>query len=206
MKKLLRSSLFIGAALLGVSSLGAGITTKAATTPPTPLTSDASADITPGTITLDTVPGGGTTGTPGILFGTVAADAGDTTYKSTQISSDLHVTDSGNGSGWSVTVADSPFTDGTGDTLKGAALSLDDSATPGIKADAADNVSALPTFTADTALSASPSTVLSAAPKAGVGAYTTSYNSTDASLAVPAGNVGGSYSSTLTWTLANAPS
>jgi hypothetical protein len=205
MKKLLRNSLFIGAALLGVSSLGAGITTKAATTA-TPLTSDASADITPGTITLDTVPGGGSSTTSGILFGTVAADAGDTTYKSTQISSDLHVTDSGNGSGWAVTVADSPFTDTAGDTLKGAVLSLDDSANPAIKADATDNVSALPTFTADTTLSASPSTVLSAAPKAGVGAYTTTYNGTDASLAVPAGNIGGSYSSTLTWTLSNAPS
>ena len=40
----------------------------------------------------------------------------------------------------------------------------------------------------------------------GIGAYTATYNPTDASLMVPAGNAGGSYSSTLTWTLSNAPS
>lgn len=210
MKKILKNSLFIGAALLGIGSLGAaGITAKAAdttTTPPAPLKSNASADITPGTITLDTVPGGGSTGTPGILFGTVAADAGDTSYKSTQISSDLHLTNPGNSSGWSITVADSPFTDTDGDTLKGAALSLSDTATPALTADATDNVSALPTFSTVTNLSASPSTILSAPAKAGVGAFTTKFNSTDATLSVPAGNIGGSYISTLTWTLSNAPS
>lgn len=202
MKKLIKASLFIGAALL---SLGSGSVAYAATTPQT---STSTADLTPGTITLDSVPGGSTssTDTGGITFGTVASSASDTSYKSTGISSALHVTNPGQATGWAVTVSNSDFTDASGGTLKGAVLSLDSTKTPAISADAADNVSALPTFDASLALSSAPVAIASAPAGAGVGAYTASYNSGDASLSVPAGNVGGSYTSTLTWTLSNAPS
>ena len=209
MKKLLKNSLLIGAAILGIGSVGAGgIVTKAATTTPAPETSTSTADLTPGTITLDSVPGGSTsTTTPGgIDFGTVASSASDATYKSTSISSDLHVTNPGEPTGWSVSVADSAFSNATGGSLKGAVLSLADSKSPALTADATDNVSALPTFNPTIALSTAPATVVDAAAGDGVGAYTATYNTGDASLMVPAGNVGGSYSSTLTWTLSNAPS
>lgn len=197
MKRILKNSLLIGAAVLGVSSVGIGSSVvKAATTPPT---TNVSADITPGTITLDSE--------PAINFGTVASSASDTTYKSTAMTGDLHVTNPGEATGWSVSVADSPFTDTTSsNTLKGAVLSLDDSTTAPLKADATDNVSALPTFNGALTLSGTASNILNAPAGAGIGAYTASYGNTDASLMVPAGNAGGSYSSTLTWTLSNAPS
>lgn len=204
MKKILRNSLLVGAALLGIGSFGfESISTKAATTPAT-TTSKAGAVITPGTISLDSVPGATASGvaTPGIDFGTVPSSAGDVTYKSTAIASDLHVTNPGQGTGWSVSVADSPFTDGT-NTLKNAQFSFTDASA--VKADATDNVSTLPTFSGSVLVSSAPVTVLNAATGTGVGAYTASYGATDASLLVPAGNIGGSYSSTLTWTLSDAP-
>ncbi len=199
MKRILKSSLLISAALLGVSSVG-GVVASAATTVP-PLTSTASADITPGTITLDSV--------PGVSFGSTTAglpsNASDFTYTSTAIASDLHVSDPGNASGYSVTVADTPFTSSstTSSTLKGAALSFTDAAA--ITADSKNNVSTAPTFTGSLPISATPAEVLNAPVGEGVGAYTAAYGATDASLFVPAGNIGGSYSSTLTWTLSNAP-
>lgn len=206
MKKLLRSSLLIGAAALGLGSIGVGgLVAKAATTP-APEQSTAAATLTPGTITLDTVPGAESTGstTPGISFGTVASSAADATYASTAISSDLHVTNPGEPTGWSVSVADTPFTDSSGGTLKGAQLSFADPDT--VSADAKNNVSALPTFSPNISLTSAPVAVLNAPAGDGVGAYTADYAPTSASLFVPAGNVGGSYSSTLSWTLSNAPS
>lgn len=193
MKKLVRNSMLVGAAVLGIGSLGA--VAQAATTPATSVTSKATADITPGTITLDSA--------PGVNFGTVASSASDDTYTSTAISSDLHITDPGNASGYSVTVADSSFKAHGGGALKNAALSFADATA--ISADAKDNVSTAPTFKGSLAISDKPATVLNAKAGEGVGAYTADYGAGDASLEVPAGNIGGSYSSTLTWTLANAP-
>ena len=185
MKKLLKNSLLISAAILGIGSVGAGgIVAKAATTTAPPETSTSTADLTPGTITLDSVPGGSTsTTTPGgIDFGTVASSASDATYKSTSISSDLHVTNPGEPTGWSVSVADSAFSNATGGSLKGAVLSLADSKSPALTADASDNVSTLPTFSPTLSLSTAPVTVVDAAAGDGIGAYTATYNPTDASL------------------------
>lgn len=194
---MLKNSLLIGAAILGIGSIGAGgLEAKAATT--TPPTTSATATITPQPVMLKSE--------PGIAFGTVDSSADDITYKSTAITGGLQVANPGEPTGWSVSVADSPFTAGTGGaTLKNAQLSVADSSTTPVKADDADNVSTLPTFTGTTPISSAPVTVLNAAAGAGVGSFTASYEPTDASLAVPAGNIGGSYSSTLTWTLANAP-
>lgn len=194
MKKLVRNSMLVGAAVLGIGSLGA--VAQAATTP-APVTSTATADITPGTITLSSA--------PGFQFGTVAASANDISYTSTSTSGVLDIADAGTGTGYTVTVAASPFTATGGAALKNAQLILDNKEATPIKADDADNVSTPPTLVANLTLSSSPVTVLSAAAGSGVGAYTGTYGATDASLKVPAGNIGGSYSSTLTWTLANAP-
>lgn len=195
MKKLVRNSMLVGAAVLGIGSLGA--VAQAATTPASPVTSTATADITPGKITLSSA--------PSFQFGTVAASANDISYTSTSTSGILDIADAGTGTGYTVTVAASPFTATGGAALKNEQLLLDNKETDPIKADDADNVSTPPTLVAKLSLSSSPVTVVSAAAGSGVGAYTGKYGSTDASLKVPAGNIGGSYSSTLKWTLANAP-
>lgn len=191
MKRLLKNSLYIGAGTL---------VTKAATTPTTTTTpGTASATLTPGTIAIKSA--------PSIAFGTVASSADDTTYASTSFTSGLQVANPGEPTGWSVTLADSPFTTATtgGVTLKGAALSLADSVTGPVTADDTDNVSTLPTFTGTTPISSAPTTILNAAAGDGVGSFTAKYDATDAALRVPAGNIGGSYTSDLTWTLSNAP-
>ncbi|WP_334333268.1 MULTISPECIES: WxL domain-containing protein [unclassified Companilactobacillus] len=195
MKKLLRNSLLLGAAVLGVGSVGSVV--DAATTTPTPVSSSATADITPGTISLSSA--------PSFSFGTVPASADDATYTSTSVTGDIALADAGSGAGYTVSVAASPFTATDGSSLKNAQLSLDNNVTTPVKAVDADNVSTPPTLIANLTLSNSPVNVLSAASGSGVGAYTASYADGDALLKVPAGNIGGSYSSTLTWTLSNAP-
>lgn len=199
MKRLLRNSLYIGAALLGLGSLGAStLVTKAATTPTTSTTPEtASATLTPGTIMIKSA--------PSIAFGTVASSADDTSYTSTSFTSALQVANPGEPTGWSLTLADSPFTTAAtgGLTLKGAALSLTDT-TP-VTADDSDNVSSLPTFTGSTSVTSVPATILNAPAGGGVGSFTAKFGSADATLRVPAGNIGGSYTSNLTWTLSNAP-
>ncbi|WP_436645135.1 WxL domain-containing protein [Latilactobacillus sakei] len=198
MKKLVRNSMLVGAVVLGIGSLGT--VAQAATTPASPVPSTSStttADITPGKITLSSA--------PSFQFGTVAASANDISYTSTSTSGNLDIADAGTGTGYTVTVEASPFTATGGAELKNAQLSLDNKETDPIKADDVDNVSTPPTLVAKLSLSSSPVTVVSAAAGKGVGAYTGTYGSTDASLKVPAGNIGGSYSSTLTWTLGNAP-
>ncbi|WP_436644922.1 WxL domain-containing protein [Latilactobacillus sakei] len=198
MKKLVRNSMLVGAVVLGIGSLGT--VAQAATTPASPVPSTSStttADITPGKITLSSA--------PSFQFGTVAASANDISYTSTSTSGILNIADAGTGTGYTVTVEASPFTATGGAELKNAQLLLDNKETDPIKADDVDNVSTPPTLVAKLSLSSSPVTVVSAAAGKGVGAYTGTYGSTDASLKVPAGNIGGSYSSTLTWTLGNAP-
>jgi len=195
MKKLLRNSLMLGAAFLGIGSFE-GVA-QAATTA-TPSTSTATADITPGTITIgSTVPGFG--------FGTVASSANDVTYTSATETGDLEVFNPGNASGYTVTLADSPFTATGGGTLTGEKLVFTDSvATPTTAVDA-DNVSTIPVLSKTLSVTGAPATILSAPAGGGVGDFKTTYDPTDAALSVPAGNIGGSYSSTLTWTLNNAP-
>lgn len=201
MRKLLKNSLLLGGLILGIGSVGAGgYVAKAATTPTSTTTpATATATITPGTITIKSA--------PSVTFGTVSSSADDVSYLSTGFTNGLQVSNPGEPTGWTVSLSDTPFTDGTtgGATLKGAGLSLYDSETAPVAADDADNVSTLPTFTAKTAVSGAPVTILNAAAGAGVGSFTTTYGKNDATLSVPAGNVGGSYTSDLSWTLSNAP-
>lgn len=206
MKKILKNSLFIGAALLGVGSLGAGgLVAKAAdttssVTPGPPTTTSATATLTPGTITIKSA--------PGIAFGTVASSADDTNYTSTTFSAPLTVADQGQATGWTVTLADSAFASTTtgGPTLTNAKLTVGNSAkAPAVTAADADNTSAAPLLTSPLSVSGTPATVFKAGAGQGVGTYGATYGSGDANLYVPAGDIGGSYTSTLTWTLSNAP-
>lgn len=190
MKKILRNSLLLGAAVLGFSSVGSVV--EAA-----PVDSSATADITPGTISLSSA--------PSFSFGTVPASANDATYTSTSVTGNISLADAGSGTGYTVTVSATPFTATDGSSLKSSQLLLDNTVTTPVTAVDADNVSTPPTLVSSLTLSSSPVTVLSAASGSGVGAYTATYANGDASLKVPAGNIGGSYSSTLTWTLSATP-
>lgn len=197
MKKLVRNSMLVGAAVLGIGSLGT--VAQAATTPeqaPEPQTSTASANITPGGITLSA---------PSFQFGTVAASANDTSYTSTSTGY-LKIANAGNGAGYTVTVTASSFKAEGGAALKNAQLILNNNEA-NLSNDDTNNVSKLPTpVTSELKLiTSSPVTVLSAAAGEGVGAYTKAYSGNDVHLEVPAGNIAGKYTSTLTWTLGNAP-
>jgi len=196
MKKLLRNSLMIGAAVLGIGSFGT--IAEAATTTPTPSTSTATANITPGTITIGTT-------VPGFDFGTVASSANDITYTSASETGDLEVFNPGNASGYTVTVADSPFTATGGGTLTDEKLAFNDSVTTPTAPVDTDNFSTPPVLTKTLSITSAPATILSAPAGTGVGDFKTTYSAKDATLSVPAGNIGGSYSSTLPWTLNNAP-
>ncbi|MFD1418654.1 WxL domain-containing protein [Companilactobacillus keshanensis] len=199
-----------GFAALGALALAlpAGlITAKAATTGSTAVTTTTASSPSPlakstdvglqqtGSLALDSA--------PNISFGTQPLAVGKTTYTSSTFDSTLHVTNPGFPSGWSVSVADSGFADATSKApLKGATLSLE---APTIAADDSTNQSTPPTTVSPIAVSSAASTVVDATAGEGIGAYTGTFASGDASLYVPAGNIGGSYTSTLTWSLLDAP-
>ncbi|WP_125713910.1 WxL domain-containing protein [Companilactobacillus kedongensis] len=173
-------------------------TTVTATTPtsPSPLTKSTDVGLQQtGSLTLDSA--------PDISFGTQPLSVGKTTYTSSAFDSTLHVTNPGFPSGWSVSVAGSGFADATSKApLKGATLSLE---APTIAADDSTNQSTPPTTVSPVTVSSAASTLVNATAGEGIGAYTGTFTAGDASLYVPAGNIGGSYTSTLTWSLLDAP-
>lgn len=180
------------------------LTVKAATTAPTPTTATSPSPISKtssvalqqtGSLTLDSA--------PDISFGTQDLSVSKTTYTDSVFDDALHITNPGFPSGWSLTVADTGFTDTTSKApLKGAALSL---AAPSLTPDDSTNESESPITKTPVSVSSAASVVADAPAGAGIGAYTGDYAAGAASLYVPAGNIGGSYSSTLTWTLSDAP-
>ncbi|MFC6181723.1 WxL domain-containing protein [Lactiplantibacillus daowaiensis] len=125
------------------------------------------------------------------------------TYKAQTVTDKVHVTNPGNSEGWSVSVTGSDF-NGTGDTsgaLKGAKLSLNSgTVTPDDEA----NASTLPS-TNNVDVNTSAQLVLTAGTGEGVGLYSLNYDADNVELYIPAGNVAGTYTSNLTWTLGNAP-
>lgn len=203
-----------GIAILGALALAAPasiLTAKAATTTtttpsdavtattatsPSPMTKSSTVGLQQtGDLTLDSA--------PDISFGTQALAVGKTTYTSSTFDDPLHITNPGFPSGWSVTVAGSGFTDTTSNApLKGAALTL---SAPTLTADDSSNESTPPTTKSSVAVSTANAVVADAPAGTGIGAYTGTYAAGAASLYVPAGNIGGSYTSSLTWTLSDAP-
>ncbi|MFC6274077.1 WxL domain-containing protein [Levilactobacillus tangyuanensis] len=125
-------------------------------------------------------------------------------YAALSADNPVEVSNPGLGSGWSVQLKNTPFTDATGDTLGGAVLSL---GAPDIAAGNTGNPSAAPTPGAATKLDGSGTNqiVFSAAAKGGLGVWTADYSLGDINLAVPAGQMGGVYTSTLTWQLSDTP-
>ncbi|WP_125570838.1 WxL domain-containing protein [Lacticaseibacillus songhuajiangensis] len=145
-------------------------------------------------ITLDKV--------PTIEFGTHTISAKDQTYEATSVT-DLQVTNPGYDSGWDVTMAAGPFksTDDTSAAeLRGAILKLGAGATT----DPNGNSSAASVNAFDGNNSKAQSVFTAVDGTQGVGANIDSFTPDKATLFVPAGNVAGDYTSTLTWTLSSA--
>lgn len=218
MRKLIKGTAVLGAIALGAASTiltaGAattGTTTGTTTTPTTTTTIPTPMSAAPQTTTSDATL---TTTTPltlgaapTISFGSQLYSVSKQTYASTAISP-LKITNPGFSSGWTLTAAATPFTSSAtpSSTLQGATFTLDGSSADPITADDSTNVSKGPTYVTPVTLTSTATEIEGAAAGAGVGAYTTNYDAGDASLYVPAGNLQGAYTSTVTWTLSDAPS
>jgi len=143
-------------------------------------------------ITLDTV--------PGVKFGSNESKNETVTYPAKTVSDHVQVTNPGNAEGWDVQVSGTAFKEGNKE-IKGAKLKFaNGKVTPNDGANESD----LPT-TKDTTITPDAQSILTAGAGAGVGAFTLTHTATSVSLYVPAGNIAGNYSSTLTWKLVNAP-
>lgn len=125
-------------------------------------------------------------------------------YEAMTTDNPIEVSNPGLASGWNVQLKNSTFTDTTGDTLSGAVLAL---SSADVAAANTGNPSAAPISSSDSSLNGSGTNqiILSAAAKGGLGVWTSEYPLTDINLSVPAGQVSGTYSSTLTWQLSDTP-
>lgn len=196
--KLAKFSSVIAATLLALGGASAVTDTASAAT----TTSQSSATLTPGQLSLDVV--------PQIEFGgTNTISTTQASYKSTAVG-DLGVSNPGNLGGWSVTVSGTPFTNGTS-ALDTATMSLTNSETSKYTSTTGATAAYDPT-PADATISGTAALVESA-PVAtdtnpvGVGEFSETFGDADATLSIPPTTVlPGTYSSTLTWTLASTPS
>ncbi|WP_125590916.1 WxL domain-containing protein [Companilactobacillus jidongensis] len=220
MKKLIKGTAVLGAIALGVGSTL--VTVAAATTDTTTTTTPTTSYTAPGTVPAAASPAPQTTTSdatltttqmlslddvPTISFGSQLYSVSKQNYTPLKLSSDLKLTNPGFSTGWSLDVSATPFSGTTsGTSLKGAALTIATPTDTPITADDSSNVSTLPTYKNGVTLSTSAVNLEDAAAGTGVGAYTTSYALADFSLYVPAGNLQGAYTSTVTWSLSDAPS
>ncbi|MEN2667149.1 WxL domain-containing protein [Listeria aquatica] len=128
------------------------------------------------------------------------------TYTSTAKNPNVQVTDRrGEGQGWTLQVALSEFKDQTdaSKVLKGAELTIPKGGlktTAGNVSDAPNNFAS--TLAADGSGSA---IIMQANEKTGMGTWEDLFNNQEIKLTVPAGNYSGDYSSTLNWSLVDAP-
>ena len=110
----------------------------------------------------------------------------------------------GNGAGWNLQVSydsENPgFFNADGTELAGAELSLP----AGTAKSVADNQSQ-PAETFAVKVNKEAQNIMTAAVKAGLGTWEDQMKATSVSLKVPSGNLAGSYSATLVWTLTDAP-
>ncbi|MFD1548536.1 WxL domain-containing protein [Levilactobacillus fuyuanensis] len=203
------------ALLSGVAALALGIGAVpafAATTDTSSSASDSSSSgptsqTTTTTAEFDTSPNAtiALDSAPNIGFGANATPNGklDMTYNATTADNPVEVSNPGLPSGWNVQVKNTPFTDAAGDTLKGAVLSLGE---PDIAAANTGNPSTAPTASAfkldGTGTNA---VVYNAVAKGGLGIWDANYGLAEISLAVPSGQLGGTYTSTMTWQLNDTP-
>lgn len=148
---------------------------------------------------------------PNFLFGEVEISGSTLTLPDLNTNPLVQVTDNrGSGAGWTLKLSATPFINNEDETkqLTGTTLSIG-----GITPEAVDetNTSTAPTPSAQTygVSDTSAKTLLRAGADAGMGSWKGKFKTSDGansvSLTIPAGNKVGSYTSTITWSLANAP-
>lgn len=197
MKKLIKVTSLLSAVVLGAVSTGVGVANAAditadnnTTTATVGLEDDADAKIQ-------------LTKAPSFDFGSEKIGGDPMDLKINSVDDPITVVNPGKNSGWNVTVKGSNFVGSDGTTeLKGALLTLNGVVSP---ADTG-NQSVAPT-TGSVVVSDQDAPIFTAAANAGLGTWLNTYTAGDnsANLHIPAGNTAGSYTSTLTWTLADAP-
>jgi len=146
--------------------------------------------------TLDTVPNldFGENSTPNTQSGR---------YSATTVDQPLQVTNPGLTSGWAVQLKSAGFTDQLGDTLRGAVLSL---GAPAIMSLNTSNSSTPPTANqVNVDGSGSDQVIWSAPQNGGLGQWSATYAANTVQLVVPAGQLAGRYTATLTWQLDDTP-
>ncbi|MFC6261393.1 WxL domain-containing protein [Levilactobacillus fujinensis] len=204
---------------LAVLSLGTGLTAAAPVYAATTDTSSTSASTTSSTSSstttqttttsaeFDTDPNATISldSAPNIGFGKNVTPNGKTNGSYTAMTADnsVEVSNPGLASGWNVQLKNTPFTNAAGDTLGGAQLTL---GTPEVAAANTGNPSTAPVGT-NSPLNGNGTSqiVLAAAAKGGLGVWNSEYSLGNINLTVPAGQVGGTYTSTLTWQLSDTP-
>jgi len=151
---------------------------------------------------------------PSFNFGTgVKIGAQPLDLTATEAVDPVQVSNPGLASGWNVKVEGTDFKNGdtstntANPTLKGAQLIL---SAGKVAADDSGNTTTGPTskdatIAPNEAGKYDPQQVFTAQEGNGIGVWNNQYAQTDAHLLIPSGNVAGSYTSTLTWTLTNAP-
>lgn len=149
---------------------------------------------------------------PNITFGSQAISASQKVYNANELKPFVQVTDiRGTGAGWNVIAKASSFNDETGDSLKGSTISFVGGYVISANSSASKpTASTLVVLTTDNA----ESTVLVAAENSGLGTWvdrwypteTTASSNDNVTLTVPAGSATAkTHTSTITWTLADAP-
>lgn len=210
--------------LVSLSALGMAMPALAASTgnsDGTGATSNAHVKLTPADETTDptdpTDPGdgGGETGNKGPLtidyvtpleFGEQKLTGTEAVYQTTSKLPNVQISDKrGQGQGWTLKVKSSEFVDSTNQTqtLKGATVTLPVGTIKSVEG----NVSTAPT--ANEAIlesdNASEHVLMTAAATAGLGTWEDLFDASKVQITVPSGNLVGDYSSSLTWTLEDAP-
>lgn len=210
MKRSLRVTLLSGAAALILGLGGAAVPAFAATTDTSSSSSSSSSSAVLSqskqvTSELDTDPNAAISldSAPNIDFGKnpTPNSAKNAVYNALTADAAVQVSNPGVASGYSVQVKNSPFVDAAGDTLGGAVLSL---GAPSVEAANSGNPSAAPVPSALSLKGDGANALLLKAPaKGGLGVWSSDFSLGEITLAVPAGQLGGSYSSTLTFQLSD---
>lgn len=213
MTRRLKLSLFNSLAVLGLGvGLLAAVPAAAATTDSSSSASSGSSSATTventqasATFTMDPNAAISLDSAPNIGFGSNLTPNGkmNGSYTAMTSSGPLEVSNPGLATGWNVQLKNTPFTDAAGDSLDGAVLSLGNAS---VEAANTGNPSAEPMASNQTLSGGGINqVVLNAVAKGGLGIWDADYSPAKISLSVPAGQIAGDYSSTLTWQLSDTP-
>ncbi|RAP73687.1 WxL domain-containing protein [Paenibacillus montanisoli] len=181
----------------GTSTGHVSLTTGAPTTPVDPIYPNVPDGSTGniGALTIDNI--------TSLEFGSWQVSNTTLTVASTISNPNTQVTDvRGTGAGWKLQVASSTFASG-GNTLKGASIYLP----AGTAQTISGNTSTAPVLNAVTLDTTAGTAVdlMSAEAGSGMGTWADLMDPTQIKLTIPAGNLAGNYTATLTWTLVDAP-